>query len=221
MKSLARILAALCIAFLAPLPTSADPSSPSIEGLERVNSRAALVYVRPGTDWARFRSVQIMPLVIRPEVSDATPRGQRRRGRESFILRDRDVADLKRIFDESMRTELERNGFTVVGEPRADTLVIAAELTDIVLNAPIESTRRSAVGRGRTYTQGAGSMAIRAVLADGDSRTVVAAAADRTYGQSFWGPNTRGGNVGQARSAFRSWARQLSNGLQARASGAR
>jgi hypothetical protein len=198
MKSLPQLRAAFALALLAFAPAAAADPAPAMEGLERVDSRAALVYVRPGTDWARFRTVQVLPLVIRPEVRDATPRGQSRRGRESFVLRDRDVADLQRIFKDTMRSELERGGFTVLDEPRADTLVVAAELTDIVLNAPIESSRRSAAGRGRTYTQGAGSMAIRAVLADGESRAVVAAAADRTYGQSFWQMNTRTSNVAEA-----------------------
>jgi len=197
---------------------AADP--PGQEAFERVeNARAALVYVRPSTDWAKYKTVQVLPLLIRPRVRDAMPSGGARQAGESFVLRDKDVADLQQIFAESMRAELTTSGFTVVDTPTADTLLLAAELTDIVLTAPIESTRRSFSDRGMTITAGSGSLAIKAVVADSSTRTILAAAADRKYSHDIWNVNTRAGNVAEASAIFKSWARYLGEGLKTRGAG--
>jgi hypothetical protein len=190
------------------------------DGLVRVeDSKAAVAYVRPNTDWAKYKTVQISPLVIPQKVRNTAPKGERPGFGESFIMRDEDVAAIQKAYLEAMTEDMNKSGLTVVTTPSADTLVIASQLLNVTLNAPIESSGMNYAGRGRTYTQGAGSMAIAVVLADGESGTVVAEGADRSYSHSMWGMNTRVSNLNEARRAFRIWARELGDALKKRVAG--
>jgi hypothetical protein len=177
------------------------------------NARVALAYVRPGTDWSRFRTIQLRELAIPQEVRDAAPPGQTTRFRESFVLRDQDVAAIQRAYAEVTRDVLSSGGFTFVETPGPDTLIVAPRIIDIRLNAPIEDTRSRSAGRGRTFTRGMGSIAIAAALADGPTGKVLAEVADRNVSADIWGINNRATNMGELRQAFRQWARLLRNRL--------
>lgn len=210
----------IAVIALVAWPAAADdlPQATS-DGLVRVqDGRAAIAYVRPDANWVKFKSVEIQPLVIPAKVRNTAPKGERPGFGESFILKDEDVAAIQKAYSDAMTKELTKAGFAVVDAPRGDTLVIAAQLIDITLNAPIDSTRATMMG-GVTLSQGAGSMAIEAVLADGTSGTVVAEAADRKYGHSMWGINNRASNMFDAQEAFRGWGRELAQAVQQRAAG--
>ena len=194
-------------------PAVTPPQSPSDMGLVRTtDTRLKIVYTLPGLDWSQFKTIQLHPLAVPPDAADATPTNRRTRGRESFILGDREISALQDAFAQAMRTTLTNAGYTFVDTPQANTLVIAPTVTDITLSAPIENTRMS--GRTRTYTQGAGSIAVSAVFGDGATGQVIGMAAARSRPSNIWRINNRVTNMADARNAFNDWARSLRDALQ-------
>lgn len=209
--AVAALLAQTAIGF------SAEPQPPQMtdSGLVRVdNAKVALAYVRPGTDWSKYRTILLEPLAVPVKVRDAAPSGATTRLGESYVLRDQDVAALQKAYGESMRKALGDGGrYVFVTTAQADTLIVAVQVIDIKLAAPIEGSRVGNAGRSRTYSRGGGSIAIAAVLADGASGQVVGEAADRKYPADIWGINNSVTNLSQARTMFLSWGRALRNKL--------
>lgn len=208
---------ALLIAAI-PIGASAADDLPQVKGkLVRVpDSRAAIAYVRPNTDWAKYKSICFLTLAIPPEVRDASPPGARTHLGESYVLGDKEVSAIQKAYRDTMSEVFRDAGKRVVPAPQADTLIVASHLMDIRLNAPIERTRRSYQGRGMTITEGAGSMQIATLLADGVSEVVLAELADRSYPQDMWRSNNRASNMAEARRAFKKWGRELRDGLAER-----
>jgi len=199
------------------LDALSDELPATLNGMQRVaSSRVKLAYVRPGTDWKKFRTVQIRPLSIPLEVRDATPPGQTKKFRESYVLGDKQVEALQKAYMDVMRDRLGDAGFTVVDTPTADTLIVATKVMDIRLSAPIESTRMSYASRGRVYSQGGGAIAITAALAEGDTSHVVAEIADSRWPNSdTWRINNSVSNLSDAKQAFGFWANALRDRLKA------
>ena len=190
----------------------AAPAAPDVtkEGLVRdANAPARLAYIRPGVNFSKYRTIELGPLQFPMNVRDASPGGTVRRFRESYVLRDQDVAALQEDYTRAMRDELGKAGYTFVTTRRPDTLVVAAQVLRIRLNAPIESSRLSYSGSGRTYSRGAGSIAVGAVFADGETGQVLAQVADQHVPANIWGINNSVTNRAEARRAFRKWATAL------------
>ncbi|HUO87738.1 MAG TPA: DUF3313 family protein [Rhizomicrobium sp.] len=209
-------IAALMIIAAAADLRADEPPATRPGGLVRVdNSKVKLAYVRPGTDWSKYRSLKLEPLSIPVAVRDAAPpSGVHKKFRESFVLGDKEVAAIRDAYDKTMRDVLGKGGFTFVETPQADTLIVAAQVMDIKLNAPIESTRYNYSGRGRTYSQGGGSVVVGAVFADGATGDVIAEAVDRSYPTpNVWRVNNAVSNLAELRQAFARWARQLRDKL--------
>ena len=133
---------------------SAGQAAPDItkNGLVRVpNSRVRLAYIRPSADFSKYRTIELGALQFPMSVRDAAPSGSTRRFRESYVLRDQDVAALQADYTKMMRDELGKGGYTFVTARRPDTLVVAAQVLRIRLNAPIDggfasSTRTISTG---------------------------------------------------------------------------
>jgi len=194
-------------------PAVTPPQGPSDLGLVRTtDTRLRIVYSLPDVAWTKFRTIQLHTLEVPPDAADATPRNARTRGRESFILGDREISALQDAFAQAIRTTLTNAGYTFVDTPQADTLIVAPRVQDIVLSAPIDNTRRS--GRTRTYTQGGGSIAVSAVFADGGTGQVIGMATARNRQSNIWRINNRVTNMADARSAFNDWARMLRDQLR-------
>jgi len=198
------------------LDALSDELPATLNGMQRVaSSRVKLAYVRPGTDWKKFRTVQIRELSIPLEVRDATPSGQTKKFRESYVLGDKQVTALQKAYMDVMRDRLGDAGFTVVDTPAADTLIVATKVMDIRLSAPIESTRMSYSSRGSVYSQGGGAIAITAALADGTSGQVLAEVADSRWPNSdMWRINNSVSNLSDAKQAFSFWANALRDRLK-------
>ena len=198
------------------LDARSDELPSTLAGMEKVpSSKVKIAYQRPGTDWKKFRTVQIRALSIPLEVRDATPSGQTKQFRESYVLGEREVEALQKAYMEIMRDKLGGGGYTIVDTPGADTLVVATNVIDIRLTAPIESTRRSYSGRGRVYSQGGGSISIASALADGGTGQVVAEVADSRWPSSnMWQVNNSTANLSNARQAFGYWANALRDRLK-------
>jgi hypothetical protein len=113
-----------------------------------------------------------------------------------------------------MQDILGKAGYTFVDTPQADTLIVAPVVMKIRLNAPIENTRRSYSGNGRTYSQGSGSITVGAVLADGGNNEVLAQVVDHSYPSDMWRVNNQVTNMADAKMAFAKWARALRETLK-------
>ena len=193
---------------------AADPPSSLPNGLQLVpGAKLDIAYAHPGIDLKKYKTIELKPLAVPQKVRNAAPNGQFPEGFASYVLRDDDVADLQALYAQVMQDTLGKAGFTFVTTPQADTLVVAVQVTNITLNAPIESTRNNYSGPGITMTQGAGSMAIAAVLADGPTGEVLAEAGDRQYPANIWRANTRVSNTADVKKMFRFWAQALSDRL--------
>ena len=192
---------------------AAAPPHKLENGLLRTESRFKLAYVMPGANFTKYKTIQLRTLEIPPDARDGGS-GQTKRFRESYILGDKEVAALQSAYNDTMRDILGKAGYTFVDTPQADTLVVAPVVMKIRLNAPIESTRQSYSGRGRTYSQGGGSITIGAVLADGGNSEVIAQVVDHSYPSDMWRMNNAVTNLADAKQAFGKWARALRETLK-------
>lgn len=180
-------------------------------GLVRVpDTKAKLAYLRPGTDLKKYTSVHIQPLVVPLTARDTTPPGERPRPGESYLLQDKDVAQIQDLYGQVFRDVVGRTGIKVVETSGPDTLIVATQVSNIVLKAPLENTRERAGERVRTWSEGGGTIAIQAVLADGGSGQVIAVVADSKHANNLWQRNTRLQNLADLKRAFAEWARALS-----------
>jgi hypothetical protein len=173
------------------------------------DSRAKLAYIHPEADWAKFRTVELGALQFPVSVREGAAKGKTTHFRESYVLRDEDVAALQEDYTKAMRDQLSKGGYTFVTTRGPDTLMVAAQIIDLRLNAPVEKTRRSYSSPGRVYSRGGGTMTIAAVLADGQTGQVLAQIADHYSSPNIWGINNSATNRAQARQAFNKWARTL------------
>ena len=195
-------------------PALADPPQQLSNGLERVQTnKVVLAYVRPGTDWTKYKTIFLQKLVVPANARNAAPQGTTPEFGESYLLTAGDVSQLQDTFSKSMRKVLGNNGFTFVTTPQADTLIVKPEIVKIVLSAPIENTRQSYSGMGFTVSRGGGTIEIEAVLADGATNNILAEVVDRKYGSDVWGLNNSVTNWAEARDAFDQWANDLSDRL--------
>jgi hypothetical protein len=210
MRLLPFVAAAVFLVSSALAIAGQNPPDVSKNGLVRdPNARVRLAYIRPGADFSKYRTIELAALQFPTSVRDAAPSGSTRRFRESYVLRDQDAAALREDYARMMRDELGKAGYSFVTARRPDTLVVAAQVLRIRLNAPIESSRLSYSGSGRTYSRGAGSITVGAVLADGETGHVLAQVADQYVPTGIWGINNSVTNRAEARRAFRKWASAL------------
>lgn len=190
------ITAALC----GSARVMAEEPKTTPDGLQKVEaSRVDLAYQRPGTEWTKYKTAQILPLVIPPGV-------RLEPGGEDLLLSDEDAAALQQSYADVWRAELQKEGFAVVDAPRTDTLIIKAELTDMIANAPGPTP-------GTTVS---GSVAIKLAMADGSTNKTVATAADRKFAHYLVEDPTHNSNLAQVRDAFRNWAHILAQDLRER-----
>jgi hypothetical protein len=77
-----------------------------------------------------------------------------------------------------------RRDFVTAPEP--DTLIVLAQILNIELTAPIESTRQTYTARGATFSQSAGTMTMGLVFGDGATGQVIAEAADQSVPDNVW-----------------------------------
>jgi len=192
--------------FFLAIPAFAVDAPQSLNGLDRVpNAKVALVYVKPGLDWSRYKTIQLLPLSIPATARDTAPKGTRPEFGQTYLLSDKYVTALQKAYDEVTRDELAKSGLRFVSAPQADTLVIAAQINNIQLNAPIEDVTRGP--RSATFTKGAGAMTLAASFGDGATGQVVAMAEDRKVSadSNIWQIDTNTGNLAEARRAFRQW----------------
>ncbi|HUO94230.1 MAG TPA: DUF3313 family protein [Rhizomicrobium sp.] len=205
---------AIALALFAGGQSLADPPQTLPGGLQRVQTnKVTLAYVRPGTNWGKYKTILLRKLAVPANARNAAPPGAFPEFGESYLLSDSDVATLQQSFSDSMHNVLSNAGFTFVTKPQADTLIVAPQIVKILLNAPIQNTRETYSGMGFTVSQGGGAIEMAAVLGDGASNTVIAEVVDRKYGSNMWGLNNSVTNLAEARDIFDQWANDLSDRL--------
>src|SRR5215472_5969323 len=153
--SISRLLALLAsIALASGESAHAAPAQTLSNGLVLVpGTKVALAYVRPGTNWTKYRTILLKPLAIPPNVRNGAPNGTVPEFGESYILTDNDVTELQQAFSDSMHNVLGQAGYQFVTTPGANTLVVAPQVLRIQLNAPVEDTRDD-FDDGFTLSQG-------------------------------------------------------------------
>jgi hypothetical protein len=190
----------------------ADPPQQLSNSSVPANS-VTLAHVRPGTDWTKYTTILVQPLVVPANARNAVPPDAFPDFGESYLLSNEDVRDLQNIFSKSMRDVLGDNGFTFATIPDAHTLIVIPQMTKIIFNAPVEDTRRAYGGLDYALWRGS-SIEIRAVLADGATGKVVADVVDRNYGADVWGLDHNDIHWTQARGVFDQWGDDLSDKLR-------
>ena len=181
------------------------------------DSKVDFAYVKPDVDWQKYKTIYIRQLSVTDEAKDATPKKKpSRKGHlgESWIIPEKDISLMQEEFTRIMKEALAKEGYQVVEQPQADTLVIVPVIIDIFLKAPIEESRKTHKSRGGTFTDGAGSMTVAASFADGEDLRVLAYAVDNKYPSSMWSRNTRIQNISDMRAVFKSWGKMLAKTLK-------
>jgi hypothetical protein len=191
---------------LAVPPALAQQSAPqTINGMQRVpGTKVAIAYMMPGLDLSHYKTIQLMPLNVPATARNTLPTGDTPQFGEVWVIPDYGVARLKKTYDNVMREELAKGGIQFVTMPQADTLVVAAEIKNIQLNAPIENLNAGPISG--SLTRGVGSMVLAVAFADGVNGKVVAMAEDRKVGDDRWTSSNSTGNMFEAGEAFRDWA---------------
>lgn len=205
MRSLA-VVALLCSAVVCASALAADPEL-TPDGLQKIEgSRVMLAYARPNAVWSKYKTVQVLPLIIPSVVTGPMPSNEWYEVwyAEEAGVRAEDAAHLQQFYADTFRAELQKSGYTVVEAPRGDTLVIASELTDIIANPS------GPVGPS-------GSVAIRVTMSDGATRAAVSALFDRRFAHYLNRVNTRETDLQQVRDAFANWTHVIAQELREQA----
>lgn len=166
------------------------------------------VWVRPGTDFAQFRTLLIEPVEVAFDPHwDPRRTGSRLPVRESE--RERIRTDAAELFDRSFQREIERsNRFTLVDTAQADTLVFKPSIVDLFINAPDD---RMAPGITRTFVSEFGRVTLIGEIREAQSGAIVARITDREIARAV--PQLeltdRFTNEREGQRIFQRWARTL------------
>jgi hypothetical protein len=149
------------------------------------------------------------------EIKQPNSSGSVTRNKNSnWELTDSDKLKLQEVFRDAMVKQLADKGdYPIVYEPGDDVLTIQASLIGIAPNAPKDDNSSRSAGRSRTYTEGAGSMAVMVAFGDSESGEVLGIMKDSRSSSSNWGSNNSVSNMSDVRSMFNSWAMSIRKGL--------
>lgn len=184
------------------------------------NSRVDLAYVDPTADYARYNKVYIEPLdldnveIIQPNTSGSMVNRYNR----EWELTDADKEKLQSTFRESMTKALTDGGaFEIVEKGGDDVIKLEGMLTRIAPSGPKDDQKSRTTSRSTVISEGAGSMSIAIMIADGDSGEPLAIIKDTrsSVNSSMWGINNSVSNMAEVRRNFNAWAAQIHDGLLA------
>ena len=181
----------------------------SHDGLELRHVRGLdEVWVRPGTDFARFQTLLIEPVEVAFDPHwDPRRTGSRLPLREAE--RERIRSDAAELFDRSFRREIERsNRFTLVETAQADTLVFKPRIVDLFINAPSD---RGTPGLTHTLVSEFGRVSLIGELHETETGAILARITDREIARAV--PRLeiadRFTNEREGQRIFQRWARTL------------
>jgi hypothetical protein len=179
------------------------------DGLQRViDSKAALAYVKPDTDFSRYDRFMILDCYVAFK-KDWQKDFNRDQGSLSGRVTDKDMErirnDMAEAFREVFVEELtENDGYELVDEPAGGVLLIRPAIIDLEATAPDTQS----AGRSYTFVNSRGAATLFVELYDSVSGEVLARAvdrkADRSHGTMQWA--TRTGGRADAKRILREWA---------------
>jgi hypothetical protein len=197
-----------------PKVTETSKDDVILDRLHRVtNADAALAYVDPTVDFSKYTKVMVDPLsvdnveIIQPDTSGSA--SMRTRG-SKWELSDEDKSKLRAAFADAMRTQLQEKGdYPVVTTAAANVLRITTVLTALAPNAPPDDNKSRNLGRGRVYTEGAGSVYISVGFVDSETGEVLAVVKDVKSSRNHFGVNNSVTNLSDVKFMFNGWARAI------------
>ena len=204
-------LAHFAVAAVTLLACAHDYVGVDVNGLERVRSYGFdELYVRAGVDPSRYKQLWIEPVSV---AMDRDPRIPRIDERERQRMAD--------YFETQIHHALE-DAYTLVDGPAPDTVRIRATITGLAYNRPpldygrpggLEPGPRSRTSQGPkvhfSRVVGVGEAWIEVEFFDSETGELLAVVADRQRGARLQDNANRNFTWGDARQAFRRWARQL------------
>jgi hypothetical protein len=215
----------LAIVFIAGLLGLAGCQQPEIQGQpnaqglsEVKNSGMDEVLVDPKVDFSQYKSIGIADMnfsrlqIVEP--SDYTGRYQK------MSLSEEDIAMLRSEYRRKLGEVLsEQGGYKVVDGvmPNAkDTMIVRTDMIRLEPNAPREKDEIGvASARDKTFTKGAGSMTLEAVLVDAATGKPVVVLRDEVTDTETWGNNNPVTNRAAILRAFTSWGYGIRRQLDA------
>lgn len=202
-----------------PLTLSQADSDIAFGDLIKIeNSKMDLSFVKRNVDWQKYNAIHIAKITAdnnHPENYKPPKIDKKWDGyNATFDIPESGLKKLEAEFISMAKNTFDdEQPWQYKDSVDANTLVLHIEITDIRLSAPIESSRRNQNINGRSYTQNAGSMVLKAVILDGESNEVIATSIDRAAAHDNWRLNTQVFNWSDVRTIYRSWANALKNAM--------
>jgi hypothetical protein len=212
-RNLAAFGSILVLALLATGCAVSTQKPEQQDGLVQQPSRGFdAVYLRPGVDFRTFNDIVLKPVEVSFDKDwdpNSTQRDLSRRLSQEDIQKMRD--EMAKTFREIFVKELESSGYKVADQSGADSLIAAASLNDVYVNAP----DKMAPGRSRTYTMESGRMTLLLELHDSVSGQLIGRVVDRKIGDNFGRLEITDSvtNSADFRRAVSDWAVRLRKGL--------
>jgi hypothetical protein len=205
-----RFLVFISLILLFASPASAKKEElPEVteDGLHRVHdSKAAIVYAKPGADLSGYRHIQLLDAYV--AFRKNWERDQRSGSANPLRITSNDIekikndtaAEFRKVFTE----ELNSSGYTVVEAAGDDVLLIRPAIINLDVNAPDTMS----AGRTRTYTESAGEMTLYIELYDSVTGDLIAKVMDRKADRSsgFYTWTNRATNRAAADRIMKGWA---------------
>jgi len=205
-----RLLAVASLILLFAVPALAKKEElPEVteDGLHRLHdSRAAIVYAKPGANLSGYRQVQLLDAYV--AFRKNWERDQRSGSADPLRISSKDIEKIKNGLAEEFRKVFEEvldsNGYPVVDAAGDDVLLVRPAIINLDVNAPDTMS----AGRNRTYTDSAGEMTLYIELYDSVTGDLIAKAMDRkadsTSGFYTW--TNRATNRAAADRILKGWA---------------
>lgn len=211
--------AVVCASFALAIGANAADELPqtSPEGLElQKDTKARVVYLRPGTTLAQYERVAILDCFVdfakdwqKDFNRDRRAAGSRVTTKDMERIKADLAAEFRKIFTEELQ---DKGGYEVVDVAGPDVLVLRPAIINLAITAPdLQSPDRN-----RTIVESAGQMTLYLELYDSVSDTLLARAMDpqgdrRSFAQSA----NRASNKAAADRILRKWASTLRAHLDA------
>lgn len=177
------------------------------DGLHRVHdSRAAIVYAKPGADLSGYRHVQLLDAYV--AFKKNWERDQRSSSASPLRITSNDIEEIKNDtaaeFRKVFTEELNSSGYTVVDAAGDDVLLIRPAIINLDVSAPDTMS----AGRTRSYTESAGEMTLYIELYDSVTGDLIAKVIDRKADRSsgFYTWTNRATNRAAADRIMKGWA---------------
>ena len=175
----AGILAGCASASGPPTLQTGPDAEVTADGLYRMdNSLVALAWMKPDVDLRGYTAIMIDPVTV---AYQRDPQGRTRSlgpgdPRGNFALTPTQMENLKSYFGEAVTEALSGDGaYRIVDAPGPDVLRITAELIDLIVRIPTQTTS----ARGGMAVRSYGEVTIVLEVRDSQSGEILARAADR------------------------------------------